>query len=242
MLNIINNEKIENIIKMNYLQIKVEKKISEYIGFDVNKIFDQGDYITIYGGAVRDSLADLEINDVDILCMSKSAEKLRMFLQNKCNYKLVKLYDQDKLNMYKGLTVISEPWTFINSDMKIIQIIRPRIFVSTKIKINFNIDYVKPYYDLIKNVDLSCCGVFLIKTDNVIKLGESCKNAIVQCLAKKFIIQKWAFLFNIQRITYRTYKLENRGWKEYNGLIKHERQLKLIQLKIEEKYLKIWKS
>lgn len=224
---------------MNELQIKVEKKISEYIEFDVNKIFDQGDYITIYGGSVRDSLVDLEINDVDILCMSKSAENLRLFLENKCNYKLVELYDQDKLNMYKGISIISEPWTFINSNMKIIQIIRPRIFVSTKLKINFYVEYVLPYYDLIKNVDLSCCGVFLLKSDGEIKLGESCKNAILHCLVKKFEINRYAKLYNSQRIIHRTNKLESRGWTEYKNTIRNVRQLKLIQLKIEEKFIKI---
>ena len=59
------------------LETKIIKRISNYIGFDVNEIFGVSDQITIFGGAVRDSLAGLEIHDIDILCMNESAHKLR---------------------------------------------------------------------------------------------------------------------------------------------------------------------
>jgi tRNA nucleotidyltransferase/poly(A) polymerase len=49
------------------LTSKVANSISEYIEFDVNEIFNVADYITIYGGAVRDSLAGLEIHKKDTL-------------------------------------------------------------------------------------------------------------------------------------------------------------------------------
>ena len=100
------------------LKEKVEKRISEYIGFDVDEIFKVGDYITIYGGAVRDSIAEMEIHDVDILCMSDSANKLAQFIQER-GYSKVDLYGKDEVNMYQGIKIISEPWTFINNKKSI---------------------------------------------------------------------------------------------------------------------------
>jgi len=149
------------------LQNKVEKRISDYIEFDVKELFEVSDYITIYGGAVRDSLADLEIHDIDILCMPDSANKLKKYLK-KYNYISLDLYDPDSLNMYHGISLIAEPWTLMNDNKKIIQIIRPR----WKGQINPNTHkmngdgYQQAYHDLIKNVDISCCGVFLEYRNN----------------------------------------------------------------------------
>lgn len=48
-------------INLKYKEIEdcVKLNISEYIGFDVRELFSQSDYITIYGGAVRDSIAGI---------------------------------------------------------------------------------------------------------------------------------------------------------------------------------------
>ena len=143
----------------------ITNKISEYIEFDIKEIFDQGDYIAIYGGAVRDSLANKDINDIDILCMSQSAKKLAQYIE-KYDYTKLELYDKDKINMYKEILVINEPWTFINKNKKIIQIIRPN---------NNSNNY---FYDIIRNVDISSCGVFIERKNGEIKLNESCKNSI----------------------------------------------------------------
>jgi len=210
------------------LQNKIEEGISKYIEFDVKDIFEQSDYITIYGGAVRDSLAGLDIHDVDILCMPESAYKLRKFLHDEYNYKMLDLFDQDTLNLYKGITLISEPWTLMNDNKKIIQIIRPHWngqFREDRQKepLNFNKskyenDYELAYYNLIKNVDISCCGVFLENKDDVIKLREGCKNAIINCLSKTFEVNKFSKLYAEDRTLYRIHKLESRGWTNINKL------------------------
>ena len=241
-------------ITLKNLQDKVEKRISDYIGFDVREIFDQSDYITIYGGAVRDSLAGLDIHDIDILCMPKSAIRLRTFL-NKKGYTTLDLYDIDSLNMYKGISLISEPWTLMNENRKIIQIIRPT-FDGPNNKNRDAIDeYELAYYNLIKNVDISCCGVFLENFDGNIKLREACEKAIVQCLSKTFIVNDWAKLYNRTRTDFRQYKLENRGWKtyftdEFDFNIKSEirkidtkkdRMMKIFNLEFKPEYdYKIW--
>lgn len=232
------------------LTSKVTNSISDYIGFDVNEIFNCSDYITIYGGAVRDSLAELEIHDIDILCMFNSARKLYDFLLTK-GYSKLDLYDWDALNMYKEITIIAEPWTLQNKNGKIIQIIRPNVE-------RFNPSdyleqaYIKSYKNILKNVDISCCGVFLEKDKNTnnLKIGESCPNAIVQCLTKSFIINKEASQYNKNRIHSRQDKLISRGWMNLNDenvlffdendykirKIRKERHIKLCMLKFKPEY------
>lgn len=234
------------------LQIKVEKRISDYIEFDVKKVFEQSDYITIYGGAVRDGLANLEIHDIDILCMPNSANKLRDFLRTQ-GYDPLDLYDPDTIDMYRGITLISEPWTLMNKNKKIIQIIRPRwngqMFNPNKPKdINTNTkQYQLAYYYLIKNVDISCCGVFLENHDREIRLREACKNAILNCLSQTYEINEWSKLYNSTRTSMREYKLSSRGW--YNirtgrndKMFKNkERLYKICSLEFKPEYdYKIW--
>lgn len=233
------------------LQDKVEKGISDYIGFDVKEIFEQSDYITIYGGAIRDSLADMEIHDIDILCISKSAQKLRDFIVSK-NYQPIDLYDVDSLNMYKGISIIEEPWTFMNDNKKIIQIIRPRYEAyNNENNINHVKNYQLAYYNLIKNVDLSCCGVFLENFDGILKLREGCKSAIIHCLTKTFEVQNWSKLYDRNRTMTREWKLKDRGWEnltssihaytDKNYVLKRERHLKLVELEFKPEYdFKIW--
>lgn len=58
-------------------------------------------------------------------------------------------------------------------------------------------NYINAYKDLIKNVDISCCGVFLEEDimDGIL-LKEACKYAIIHSLSKNFELQKWSKLFN----------------------------------------------
>ena len=192
-------------ITLESLTNKITKRISDYVEFDVQEIFNQSDYITIYGGAVRDSIANLDIHDVDILCMSDSAHKLRQYIENEQGYELLDLYDQDSLNMYKGISQILEPWTFMNKNRRIIQIIRPSGYIQNTYQKDLDSAYIDSYTKLLKNVDISACGVFIELKDKIM-LKESCKNAILHCLSKTFEINKWSSLYNSERTTFREYK------------------------------------
>lgn len=237
-------------IKLKEIQKKVESRISEHIGFNVREILELDDYITIYGGAVRDSIADMEINDIDILCQSRSAEKLSLFLKEKYDYKFIDLYKKDTLNLYKNISIIAEPWSFISKDRKIIQIIRPIYpYVYSNNSDHITIRYT--HYNLIKNVDLSNCGVFIDNDKGEIKLKESCKDGIIHCLTRTFNINNWSKLYETQRTLLRINKLENRGWENINGdeydfnigkiSKQKEREIKLTKLKFAPEYdYKIW--
>jgi len=225
--------------KLFELRDKVKSRISEHLGFDIQEIFNQGDYITIFGGAVRDSLADMQINDVDILCMPDSAKALGNFITTKHNYTRIELYDQDTLNMYKGVHLISEPWTFINNDKKVIQIIKPSFRQSG--------DYRNSYINLVKNVDISCCGVYLEHNGYDIVLMEACKNAIIHCLSKTFEKNEWSALYNRDRTDFREHKLLTRGWTNLRNIrnnaeiLRKKRMLKISSLGFPEgdRY-KVW--
>lgn len=231
------------------LKEKVEKRISDYIEFDVKELFEVSDYITIYGGAVRDSLAGLEIHDIDILCMPDSASKLRKFLK-KYDYESLELYDQDALNMYHGISLIAEPWTLMNKNKKIIQIIRPRWFTKSPPS-SIQKEYKEAYHNLIKNVDISCCGVFLEHQGKGLILMEACKNAIIHCLSKTFVVNEWSALYNQNRTIFRENKLSSRGWHnldntlytKYDDLnrLKKQRVAKICSLEFSPEYdYKVW--
>lgn len=244
-------------MKISDITTTIKKRISDYIEFDVDEIFDQSDFITIFGGSVRDSIAGLDIHDVDILCMSKSAEKLRYFLTHKYNYKSLDLYDIDTINMYKGISLISEPWTLMNENKKIIQIIKPTLNNQGLKSHTTSVtdQYIDAYRYLIKNIDLSCCGVFIEKDFYISKIAddndgiilkEACDYAIAHCLSKSFKINKSAVLYNEDRTNFREDKLIKRGWtnlypdyftfdaKKTN--LVQERLVKIIQLELESDY------
>lgn len=230
-------------IKLDDLQKKVVKRISDYAEFDISEMFKKADYVTIFGGAVRDSLANLEIHDIDILCMPESASILRKFLKEKYNYTPLDLYDQDTLNMYKGVSLIAEPWTLMNNNRKIIQIIRP----SYSDKGYRQTSYVNAYLNIIKNVDISCCGVFLEGINSQIKLKEACKDAIVSCLTRSFEVNDWSELYKYDRTLFREHKLTQRGWHncdEYipdKQLLKIERKKKIFNFEFKPEYdYRVW--
>jgi len=222
---------------MNYELTKIcTDKISEYLEIDycdltLDKIFGAGDYITIFGGAVRDPLAGKGINDIDIMCLPKSAISLSKLLTEK-GFLKVDLYDKTQLVMYNEIHCISEPWTFIR-DNKIIQIIRPaggRLSSTGAATLGSLID---AYYALLSDVDISACGVFIERDrDGIAKLKESHPHAITHCRTGVFEILKNNRMFGVHRTEMRSFKLIDRGWKNISDSndIKDERRVKLMGL------------
>jgi hypothetical protein len=190
------------------LSKKVWFKLCEYLGFDVDELFN--DVLSssidavIFGGAVRDSLAEMEIHDVDILALPIAARIIRNKLQN-YGYNLKKHGAKiDVEAMYTGIKIINEPWTFFRDD-KIVQVIRPA----------FNpgrypdIDLKGAFNNLLANVDISACGVIYNE-----KVSEVIQFAIENCCNKKFSVNPSASMHQKDRIGQRIAKLKSRGWKQ----------------------------
>jgi hypothetical protein len=194
----------------------IRNKLSEYLEFDCDQLFkNRYNLIRIFGGAIRDIIAEQPINDIDILCGSKAFRFVEFILQNN-GYKFFEhLNGKDLQEMYSDVHVICEPHTWIKGD-KIVQIIKP----------SGGLDGVSNYTELfnrlLENVDLSCCGV---SYDG--ELHEDFKNAIVHCKSKVFSVNKFAKMYSHKRILHRVAKLEGRGWSKIENTIEKNRDLKL---------------
>jgi len=195
----------------------VRKRISNYLGFDVDTISKVTDFAAIFGGAVRDALAKQPINDVDILCITKSRNLLREFLEESGFSKVEKSYG-DIFAMYKGLHIINEPITYSNGEA-IVQLITPVIpkFKNIPLSDINESHFFEVFYNVLCNVDLSCCGVYYMNN----RLYQSHYNAVNNCLTKTFSVLETQ-MNNPNRIGSRIDKLLSRGWKEIKSYEKSQ--------------------
>ena len=137
---------------------KINDRLNEYLEFD-NSILFFDPLIRIFGGAIRDSIADEKINDIDILCGAQSIRRLESILEENGYHNFEKLTSIDINNLYSTIHVISEPRTWIKGT-KVVQLIRPRIdLLGGRTNESEQQSYKDNFKALIENVDLSCCGV-----------------------------------------------------------------------------------
>lgn len=195
----------------------IKEKLDEYLEFDSNELFNfKNSLVRVFGGAIRDIIANMPINDIDILCGSKSISNIEHILcQN--GYEFSELLNgKDIMSMYSNIkNVICEPRTYTKNN-KIVQIIKP-CGITDNYKTKFN--------DLISNVDISCCGV---SWDG--KLHQDYPNAILHCKNKVFSVNVNAKMYNKERIYIRKDKLYNRGWIEIIDSIQINRDLKINEI------------
>jgi len=188
--------------------IKVQKSLSDYLGVEIDD-FLYGSDAAIFGGAVRDSLANLEIHDVDVMALPRSARIIYDRLLA-CGFVQLPGPDFDIAAMYLGLQIINQPWTFKRNNA-IVQIIRPRK------KFKNDSEAVSALISIMSNVDLSCCGLAYINNPLFSdKLLESQINAIDHCKQKIFYVLHDNVMYQRDRIHNRIAKLEERGWKKMN--------------------------
>lgn len=211
---------------------KVRKKIDEYIGFDSNELFPINSLVRIFGGAVRDAISDREIHDVDIILGSGSLDYVENILtQNGYKY-IESLTPKDLSSIYNDIRVINEPHSWVKGD-KIIQLIRPAIGQIDKEiqkpEIREGI-YKKTFTDLIRNVDISCCGV----SYDGEKVYENYESAVSHCKNGIFIVNKKAKMYSPKRIIHRTTKLTGRGWEEVKPSVATNRDLIIDKILNEE--------
>ena len=194
---------------------RIKQKLSEYLEFDSDKLFkNKYNLIRVFGGAIRDIIADLPINDVDILCGSKAFKFVEFILENNGYTYFYSLNGKNLQEMYKDIHVINEPHTWIKGT-KIVQVIRPT-------NISSNLTYEESFNNLIANVDLSCCGV---SYDG--QLHEDFKNSIIHCQSKVYSVNHYALMYSENRAMHRRVKLQGRGWEEVNNETWVNRDLKI---------------
>lgn len=201
----------------------IRKSISEYLEFDSDELFrSKFNLIRIFGGAIRDIIAEQPIHDIDILCGSKSIKFVESILQNNGYQYIEMLNGKDLQEMYSEIHVINEPKTWIKGK-KIVQLIRPSVGFADSPEA-----YKRGFTDLIANVDLSCCGV----SYDGETLHEDYPNALLHCQSKVFSVNKKAKMYSEKRVSHRIHKLTDRGWEEIENTISNNRDLKINIIQI----------
>jgi hypothetical protein len=231
---VLSPEKEKRDIKINGLindtleiDTKVKEKLDEYLEFDSDELFDNGDLIRIFGGAIRDSIADQPINDVDILVGSSSYIRLKKFIELK-GYKFVPDFvSMDISAIYNDIAIINEPHTYMKGDKKI-QFIRPVVGSSLTKDVSDLEFYKEGFKRLISEVDLSCCGV----SYDGLNVNEDYKDAILHCKNKVFIADKDTAMYHHKRVKNRIAKMISRGWSQIKkeDAVKYRRKFKIEEL------------
>jgi hypothetical protein len=201
---------------------KIRKSLNEYLEFDSDELFkSKFNLVRIFGGAIRDILAEQPINDVDILCGSKALRYIESVLEQNGYQYMEMLNGKDLQEMYSEIHIINEPHTWIKGK-KIVQLIRPAFGFEGKDEQV----YRQGFKDLISNVDFSCCGV----SYDGETLHEDYTNAIVHCQSKVFFVNTDAKMYSRKRALHRKVKLEDRGWKEIENIKNINRELKIANV------------
>ena len=202
------------------MEDKIRKSLSDYLEFNSDELFrSKFNLVSVFGGAIRDIIAEQPIHDVDILCGSKSIKYIEMIIEQNGYQYMEMLNGKDLQEMYSEIHIINEPHTWIKGK-KIVQLIRPSLGLSDEII------YKQGFKDLISNVDISSCGV----SYDGEKLYEDYPNAILHCQSKVFSVNKFAKMYSKNRIQHRIGKLRDRGWKQIENTITNNRDLKINKL------------
>lgn len=204
---------------------EVKIKIDEYLGFNSDDLFPINSMVRIFGGCIRDIISKREIHDIDILVGARSLGYVENILSDNGYKYMESLTPKDLSNIYTDIGVINEPHSWVKED-KIVQIIRP---VVGQIDSNEEI-YRKSFIDLIRNVDISCCGV----SYDGQKVYENYESAVSHCKNGIFIVNKKAKMYSEKRIIHRTTKLIGRGWVEIKPDAATYRDLKIDRILGEE--------
>ena len=192
---------------------KIEEKISEYLEFNVNDLFIGVDQAVIFGGAIRDTLANVNINDIDIMCFSDSYRKLKINLEKNDYFEAKRLCTKDIMNLYSDIRIICEPTTYIkksNYDVKIVQLIRPGFVKGSDNSRNNAFGVMKLNFEnALRNVDINICGVAWNPTKG---LYEVVDESIFYILNKYFYVNSNAAMFQRNRIYGRVSKMIDKGF------------------------------
>lgn len=201
---------------------KIRQSLSEYLEFDSDELFkSKFNLVRVFGGAIRDTIAEQTIHDVDILCGSKALKYIESILEQNGYQYMEMLNGKDLQEIYSEIHIINEPHTWVKGK-KIVQLIRPALGLPS----SDESIYRKGFKDLISNVDLSCCGV----SYDGETLYEDYPNAIIHCQSKVYSVNNLAKMYSRKRIHHRTAKLIERGWKITENVTNVNRDMKIERI------------
>ncbi len=191
----------------------IKERIDDYLGFDSSKLF-VNNLVRVFGGAVRDCIAGMPINDIDVM-VGANARFLVMAVLKSEGYEVTDyLCGRDLTAMYLGTKAVCEPTTMVKGH-SVVQLIRPSGSLVSATHSNASSSeklalYEKAFHFMLSNVDITCCGV----SWDGITLYENVPGAVSHCLTKTFDINKSGAMYQVDRIHHRTHKLLSRGWMQ----------------------------
>lgn len=206
---------------METLNEKIKNRLNDYLEFDHSLLFMDKN-CSIFGGATRDAIANEIIHDVDLIGIPENLNYATKVLKDFGYIENENLVGRNIHEMYKGVHVIYEPKTYINKNLKYVQLIRPALKSFYNIK---DIQYVKDnniiaYKNLLLGVDMRCCGV----SYDIDGLNENIENAVLDCLSK--IINKYhGCMYENNRYFDRVHKLNLRGWIEKDDILDYPEKM-----------------
>ena len=188
----------------------VRRSISDRIGFDVDQFLTGTDAV-IFGGAVRDSLARMEVNDIDIAALPESREVLTDRL-NEIGFKVLDNSIREEelfvfADQYEDFRLIFNLKTWVSSDISI-QLISPIVTCGLSKMANF-----AELLEFVSGVDFSNCGVAY--QPGVIH--ETVSGALHDIRGRKFRLIEDAPMNHIKNSSLRREKFESRGWVYYES-------------------------
>lgn len=190
----------------------IVKKLNEYLGFDYMDMYQSqtyNDYIYIYGGCLRDIISNNTINDVDIMCSTQAASNVIIPLLLEKGFSPNDKFNLDIADSYMGLNIIFKPLSFKKGNVEV-QLIRPTNYIEASTNEYNPRDMLMRLVNLIGNVDLSCCGLYL----NHNGLYETVNDAYLDCLTKQYRYNYDGSFYNDRRIHNRVTKIESKGFVE----------------------------
>lgn len=209
-----------------FLNKSIIEKLSEYCQSSIQEILKGSDGF-VFGGAVRDCIANQPIHDVDILCFSRSYNIIAQNLIH-CGFERVRTTSEfaAMYNAHRG--IFKPPITFAKYDKsqkqrRYVQLISPSLWYlfESYNKSREEISDEEVFQKLLHfaaNVDLSCCGGIFGSFHNIIEVVDG---AYSDCENHTFRVMRDAILHHQDRINLRIKKLIDRGWKRI-GLIERK--------------------
>ncbi len=208
----------------------IKFELDNYLEFDSSELFNKEhiDLVSIFGGAIRDIVAGQpeKIKDIDIIGLPISLSHITdVLLKN--GYTKMNLVKPELHLIYKEIKFIFEPLTYMNNNLKIVQLIRPHTVNVRNSPPNEYHLVRQNYYSLLSNVDLTSSGLFYDGEE----LFESVNYAYIHCKLKIFEKLPHAVMYNNQRTYLRAEMLMYKGWEELDDTTLVKRAMKIHRIK-----------
>lgn len=187
----------------------------------------------VYGGALRDIAAGLPLEgDLDIVVSGKDYDYCISRITKSAKWRsYYSRYDplmkQDEKTGYRHSKIISNVSVFETFGNRKVELVRA--------KAQFSKGYISASLEVVKAVDIKCCGLVMDIYGNAFEVVEG---AHQDCLDRVLRLNKLDSGFNIENLKSRIAKLKDRGWTSKVNISKATKTLEKIEEAAKKEYMK----